>query len=213
MDRLDSFFTDLRDGFLKPFLDKEVIPYYPLYSLALQIHYFQVSTIWFVGVGKNRILAELFSSFLQTAGIASRHESIEYFMHGGFSSLQQKDVLICLSKSGETQEFIPFLSHLKTTPVTFKVLWTMNSNPSLKENFDSVLIFKEPDYYLEEYLPLNSISIFYLGFFIFSSSLMRNIQTTPLHIVSSHPGGKFLNASCDAYKFYTPFFPAIEEEK
>jgi arabinose-5-phosphate isomerase len=91
-----------------------------------------------LGVGKSGIIAQKIAATMTSAGTAAIYLHPSDALHGGLGILQPDDLVIVLSNSGETEEMIGILPHLKNrgTPLISIV---GNTNSTLARRADAVL--------------------------------------------------------------------------
>ena len=66
----------------------------------------------FTGVGKSGIIADKLAMTLTSTGTKSRFLPPMNALHGDIGVLSKEDILICISKSGESQELIDLLPYV-----------------------------------------------------------------------------------------------------
>ncbi len=91
-----------------------------------------------LGVGKSGIIAQKIAATMTSGGTAAIYLHPSDALHGGLGILQGDDVVIVLSNSGETEEIIGILPHLKNrgTPLISIV---GNTDSTLARRADAVL--------------------------------------------------------------------------
>jgi arabinose-5-phosphate isomerase len=91
-----------------------------------------------VGVGKSGVIAEKIAQTLTSTGTVAVFVHPSNAIHGGLGVIEQNDVVIALSKSGETDEILTILPYLKQRcSALIAIVGTVNS--SLGRNADAVL--------------------------------------------------------------------------
>ena len=70
-----------------------------------------------LGVGKSGIIAQKIAATMTSAGTAAFHLHPSDALHGGLGMVQEGDVVIILSNSGETDEIVAMLPYLKNRKV------------------------------------------------------------------------------------------------
>lgn len=73
------------------------------------------NNIFFIGVGKNDTIAKKSSNMLRSLNFSSHYLSPVDAMHGDMGMLRKDDILIAISKSGNTHELIHFLQYVSST--------------------------------------------------------------------------------------------------
>lgn len=87
--------------------------------------------IYFTGIGKNAHTAARVSDTFQSLGIKSLYIDSVNSLHGGIGIFSSNDVLVAISKSGETEELIKFLNALLNQNFRNIIAVTSNYNSSL----------------------------------------------------------------------------------
>ncbi len=93
----------------------------------------------FTGVGKSGFVAEKVSKSLISIGVDSSYLCPLNALHGDIGNIHSSDVLICLSKSGETPELLTLATHLKKRGVRI-FSWISQIDASLKKLSDHCVI-------------------------------------------------------------------------
>src|SRR6476660_7317652 len=91
-----------------------------------------------LGVGKSGIIAQKIAATMTSAGTAALYLHPSDALHGGLGIVQQDDVVIVLSNSGETDEIIAMLPYLKNREVAIVAI-VGNINSTLAHRADAVL--------------------------------------------------------------------------
>jgi arabinose-5-phosphate isomerase len=91
-----------------------------------------------LGVGKSGIIAQKIAATLTSTGTAALYLHPSDALHGGLGIVQTDDVVIVLSKSGETDEIVGMLPYLKNRQVAIIAI-VGNLNSTLARRADAVL--------------------------------------------------------------------------
>ena len=75
--------------------------------------------IYFMGVGKSGNVAKHFADTLKCISINSFYLDVVNSLHGDIGTINNKDIVIMISKSGKTRELIDLISFLKERNVYF----------------------------------------------------------------------------------------------
>lgn len=142
-----------------------------------------------MGVGKSGHIATKIASTLASTGTPSFYIHPTEALHGDLGMIEQNDIIIGISFSGENDELISIIPTIKHKNVDF-ILITGNKNSSLAKQASNILELKIE----KEACPLNlapttsSTATLVLGDAISITLLkMRNFQHSDFAI--SHPGG------------------------
>jgi len=91
-----------------------------------------------LGVGKSGIIAQKIAATMTSAGTAALYLHPSDAVHGGLGIVQQGDVVIVLSNSGETDEIVAMLPYLKNRKVGIVAI-VGNLDSTLAHRADAVL--------------------------------------------------------------------------
>ena len=91
-----------------------------------------------LGVGKSGIIGQKIAATMTSAGTAALYLHPSDALHGGLGIVQQDDVVIVLSNSGETEEIVAMWPYLKNRDVPIAAI-VGNLNSTLARRADAVL--------------------------------------------------------------------------
>lgn len=91
-----------------------------------------------LGVGKSGIIGQKIAATMTSAGTAALYLHPSDALHGGLGIVQQNDIVIVLSNSGETDEIVAMLPYLKNRGVPIIAI-VGNVNSTLARRADAVL--------------------------------------------------------------------------
>lgn len=91
-----------------------------------------------LGVGKSGIIGQKIAATMTSTGTAALYLHPSDALHGGLGIVQSDDVVIVLSNSGETDEIVGMLPHLKSRQVAIVAI-VGNLNSTLARGADAVL--------------------------------------------------------------------------
>ena len=91
-----------------------------------------------LGVGKSGIIGQKIAATMTSTGTAAFYLHPSDALHGGLGIVQSDDVVIVLSNSGETDEIVGMLPHLKSRHVAIVAI-VGNLNSTLARGADAVL--------------------------------------------------------------------------
>lgn len=146
-------------------------------------------SIIFSGVGKSGFIAEKLSKTLLSTGTRSFHLQSQDALHGDIALLSKDDILILLSKSGDTEELLKLVPFAKKRGVFITAL-VSNSNSKLA---------KEADFHItlpckKELCPFNlapttSSALQLIFGDILAVALMKHKKFTEADFAGNHPSG------------------------
>jgi arabinose-5-phosphate isomerase len=147
------------------------------------------NTIVVSALGKNVPICEKFVGTLNSLSIRSNFMHTNSAIHGDLGMINQGDVVIVLSKSGDTEETIHLLRLLGDRKATIWLL-TCSENSSAAKLVDKVVVIAIP----HEGDPWNMVpNVSSLAFLIFLQAIsMKLIDELPVSLEAfkkNHPGG------------------------
>lgn len=145
--------------------------------------------IVFIGIGKSGAIAKKIAATFSSIGKPSVFLHASEAQHGDLGIINEGDIIICISNSGNTDEIIKLLPSLKImrTPI---ISITRNSNSKLAKMSDIVL----PTYVDKEACPLNlvpttsAIVTLAIGDAL-AVGLVFKLKLTPEKFGQNHPSG------------------------
>lgn len=149
------------------------------------------NNVYTIGVGKSQHVAKLFSDQLKLLSIISINLNITNLSHGDMGIIKENDLIIIVSKSGNTKELINIIPILKDKKAVICLI-TMNSlgiiNKMISYTFTLPNINEIDSFNL---IPSNSIIVFIYYFNKVVSDLLLIKKLKPDKIVAmNHPGGE-----------------------
>ena len=148
------------------------------------------NNLFFTGIGKNGHVAAKSSSTFSSMGVSSFFIDPIEALHGSMSLISDGDVLIAISKSGNTPELIAFLKRIKEYKNINLVLVHSNENSACKLLSDLdifVPIEDEADKF--NIIPISSIAVFTILLQSIGVELSYCNNLTKQQFIKNHPGG------------------------
>ena len=145
--------------------------------------------IFFTGVGKNGHVAAKATSTFSSIGVPCFFINPVDSVHGDMGVINEDDILIAVSKSGNTEELIHFLKNVEHK--NCKIV-SIHSNPKNKSLDYSSLdidlrVSKEADHL--DIVPTCSIAVFTIFLQSVACEISERKQLTLEQFVKNHPGG------------------------
>lgn len=106
---------------------------------AVTLIYNSKGRVIVTGLGKSGAIARKISSTLTSTGTTSYFLHAAEGSHGDLGMVHRDDVVICISKSGETEEIFNLISVFKTLKVPI-IAMTANKNSTLARNAETILL-------------------------------------------------------------------------
>lgn len=160
-----------------------------------------------VGVGKSALIAQKFADTMACIGYVVEFNTAEELNHGGLGKIQALDLIVLVSKSGNTQELSPILDFCCANRVGFVCVMCDTNDPEMSNgrsgyvrankfawacaNYMGYLISlpcpKEADTY--DLIPTSSYAMMNAFFDGVCMEMMGEIEKE--NITINHPGGTF----------------------
>ena len=150
------------------------------------------------GLGKNVPACEKFVSTLWSLGLNAAFLHTSDATHGDLGIIRDGDLVIMLSKSGNTFESIYLMNHLEKRNIRLWVI-TFNADSSLAKNTSNSLLLKiENEGDLWNLVPNNSATVYFILLQTLTMHICEAIDVKLEVFKKNHPGGSIgvqLNAS------------------
>ena len=156
---------------------------------AVNLLYKNKGRIIITGIGKSGYIGLKLSATLTSTGSPSHYINCAEANHGDLGVIQKNDILLALSKSGETKEMFSIISFAKTNKIKL-ISITANKNSFLAKNSDIVCLIPN----IAESCPLNlapttsTTMMLVLGDSI-AIELMNKKKFKKENFKKFHPGG------------------------
>lgn len=147
------------------------------------------------GLGKNAPICEKFVGTMLSFGLESTFLHTNTAVHGDLGTVRDDDIVIILSKSGETAESIYLLEHLKKRK---SLIWSMtfNENSRLALGAPNTLALKmdnEGDEWNK--VPNNSTTVYLIVLQALAMNVSKKMGVTYEDFIRNHPGGAIGDAA------------------
>jgi arabinose-5-phosphate isomerase len=145
--------------------------------------------ILLTGIGKNGHVAAKATSTISSIGVPCFFIDAVDSVHGDMGVIDENDLLIAVSKSGNTDELVNFLHHVSHKNCKIVSIHSNNGNQSQKySSLDINLhVDKEADHL--NIVPTSSIAIFTIFLQSVACEISRRKNLTLKQFVQNHPGG------------------------
>jgi arabinose-5-phosphate isomerase len=156
---------------------------------AVNLLYKNKGRIIVTGIGKSGYIGLKLTATLSSTGSPSQYINCAEANHGDLGAIQRNDILLALSKSGETKEMFPIIRFAKENKIKL-ISITAKKNSFLAKNSDITCLI--PD--IPESCPLNlapttsTTMMLVLGDAI-ALELMNKRNFKPENFKKFHPGG------------------------
>lgn len=145
---------------------------------------------YFTGVGKNMFVAARVAATYDSLGIRSLYVDPVNTLHGSMGIFTSKDILIAISKSGETEELNRFVGALRKLSSSRVVTVTANKESTLSQLADLTLlipVLREGDHL--GLAPISSTMLFSAVLDSIAVQLSSENGFGKSDFVRNHPGG------------------------
>ncbi|MGP6221042.1 SIS domain-containing protein [Caldiplasma sukawensis] len=146
---------------------------------------------YFTGVGKNMYVASRIASTFDSLGIRSIFIDPVHTLHGSMGIFTDEDLVIALSKSGNTSELIIFLKTLRKGGFTRIIGISANRNSKLSELSElliPVIVKQEGDQF--NLAPIASNMLFGVVMDAIAVEISYKRGYSKADFVKNHPGGE-----------------------
>jgi arabinose-5-phosphate isomerase len=156
---------------------------------AVNLLYKNKGRIIITGIGKSGFIGLKLSATLSSTGSPSQYINCSEANHGDLGAIQNNDILLALSKSGDTKEMVSIISYAKKNKIKL-ISITAKNNSFLAKNSDIICLI--PD--IPESCPLNlapttsTTMMLVLGDAI-ALQLMNKREFKKENFKNFHPGG------------------------
>ena len=156
---------------------------------AVNLLYKNKGKIIITGIGKSGYIGLKLAATFSSTGSPSQYINCAEANHGDLGTIQDQDILIALSKSGETKEMFPIINFAKTNKIKLISITAKKSSFLARNSHATCLI---PD--ISESCPLNlapttsTTMMLVLGDAI-AVALMNKIKFKQESFKKFHPGG------------------------
>ena len=145
--------------------------------------------ILFTGIGKNGHVAAKATSTMSSIGVPCFFIDAVDSVHGDMGVISENDLLIAVSKSGNTEELINFLYHVNRKNCKIVLVHSNNGNESKKYSVLDINLHvnREADHL--NIVPTSSIAIFTIFLQSIACEISRRKNLTLEQFIHNHPGG------------------------
>ena len=189
MDTADVFYRTLVKQqnsiakFAESFMEKDIRD-------VIEILYYGSSgrTLLITGVGKSGNIAAKMASTLTSTGTPAHYLCPLEALHGGLGICQWGDIIIVLSKSGETREILDMLPYLEEQQMTI-ISITCNKESTLAKASRKVICYEAEECCGTDFIPTTSTTVALAIGDALAMALMFKDKFTIEKFARFHPGG------------------------
>ena len=147
------------------------------------------NNIFFTGIGKNGHVMEKASSTFNSMGIKTHFINPVDAVHGDMGKVSEGDLIIALSKSGNTDELVNFLHHVSKISKNIFLIHSNKSNKCLEYSGNDLFIEITGEADHLNTIPTVSIVVYTILMQSISCEIGSNNNLTISEFVKNHPGG------------------------
>ena len=147
------------------------------------------------GLGKNAPICEKFVGTMLSFGLESTFLHTNTAVHGDLGTVRDDDIVIILSKSGETAESIYLLDHLKKRDCK---IWSMTFNEKSRLALEAPNAFVlKLDHEGDDWnkVPKNSTTVYLIVLQALAMNVSKRMGVTYEDFIRNHPGGAIGDAA------------------
>ena len=180
-----SFFKDHIDAIQYSLDNIECLKVYDLVDLLLDTE----GKIFFTGIGKNGHVAAKAASTFSSIGLPCFYINAVDSVHGDMGVINREDILIAISKSGNTEELIHFLHHVKHKNCKIVSIHSNPNNKSLNYSYMDIDLHVDQEADHLDIVPTCSIAVFTIFLQSVACEISAIKKLTIEQFVRNHPGG------------------------
>ncbi|MBS0629885.1 MAG: KpsF/GutQ family sugar-phosphate isomerase [Verrucomicrobia bacterium] len=141
------------------------------------------------GVGKSGIIAEKIAMTLTSTGSRALYLPAANFLHGDIGAVTSQDLIFMLSKSGETQELLELIPHVRRKKCKIVTVVSDQESRLSKKGDLSIYLPVEKELCSFDIAPTTSTSVQLLFGDLLAMALMREKGFTLEQFAENHPAG------------------------
>ena len=145
--------------------------------------------IFFTGVGKNGHVAAKAASTFSSIGLPCFYINPVDSVHGDMGVINEDDIIVAISKSGNTEELIHFLYHVKHKNCKIVTLHSNPNNSCLDCSYLDIDLHVDDEADNLNVVPTSSIAVFTVFLQSIACEIADINDLTLDEFVSNHPGG------------------------
>lgn len=191
---MNDYFRGIMDTVNKAIEDLDEERFYTLVDDTVRVLR-KGGKVVITGLGKNAPICEKFVGTMLSFGLESTFLHTNTAVHGDLGTVRDDDIVIILSKSGETAESIYLLEHLKKRK---SLIWSMTFNDKSRlalgaPNTLALKMDNEGDEW--DKVPNNSTTIYLIVLQALAMNVSKRMGVTYEDFIRNHPGGAIGDAA------------------
>lgn len=180
-----SFFQDHIDAIQYSLDNIECAKAYDLVDLLLN----SKGKIFFTGIGKNGHVAAKAASTFSSIGLPCFYINAVDSVHGDMGVINREDIIIAISKSGNTKELIHFLHYVRYKNCKIVSIHSNPNNKSLDYSYMDIDLHVDQEADHLDIVPTCSIAVFTVFLQSVACEISEIKNLTIEEFVRNHPGG------------------------
>lgn len=145
--------------------------------------------LFFTGIGKNGHVASKAASTFNSIGIPVIYINPVDAVHGDIGLIHNNDMIIAISKSGNTDELILFLNKANQRTDNIWLIHSNKNNNSIKYCYNDIFIEVKNEADHLNIIPTVSISVYTILLQSIACAIADGKNLTLQQFVKNHPGG------------------------
>ena len=145
--------------------------------------------IFFTGVGKNGHVAAKAASTFSSIGLPCFYINPVDSVHGDMGVINREDVIVAISKSGNTEELINFLYHVKHKDCKIVSIHSNPNNDSLDYSYLDIDLHVDDEADHLNIVPTCSIAVFTIFLQSVACEISDMSKLTLEEFITNQPGG------------------------
>lgn len=144
----------------------------------------------FTGIGKNSFVAAKSAATFSSIGVPSFYVDAVHMVHGDFGMISENDIIIALSKSGNTEELVHTVKYLEN--LKYKSLITIDFSESSEiSKYSDYALHLQSTKEMDKWNKVPTNSLLFMQYCIdkIGIAVMEKKNFTLAEFILTHPGG------------------------
>jgi arabinose-5-phosphate isomerase len=145
--------------------------------------------IFFTGVGKNGHVASKAASTFNSTGMKVTYIDPVDAVHGDLGMVSKDDMIVAISKSGNTEELVVFLSHCAKRTANIWIIHSRMGNESMNYAKNQIYLDIDSEADHMNVIPTSSVAAYCIFMQSVACEIARRRNVDLDGFVINHPGG------------------------
>lgn len=146
-------------------------------------------SIFFAGIGKNGHISSKAASTFNSVGLKVTNIDPVDAVHGDLGMISSGDLIVAISKSGNTEELVCFLSHCAKRTPNIWLIHSRKNNQSMRYASHEVYLDIDSEADHLNVVPTSSVATYCMFMQAVACEISKSKDLTLAQFVHNHPGG------------------------